>query len=86
MVSMGLSKQVMKNKGTVRLNVRDVFKTQVFRGQSKYSNIDAAFQERRDSRVVNLGFSYRFSKGKVNQRKRSSGSANDEQNRVGVGN
>ena len=86
MVSMGLSKQVMKNKGTVRLNVRDVFKTQVFRGQSKYSNIDAAFQERRDSRVVNVGFTYRFSKGKVNQRKRSNGSANDEQSRVGVGN
>jgi outer membrane receptor protein involved in Fe transport len=86
MVSMGLSKQVMKNKGTVRLNVRDVFKTQNFRGESKYSNIDAAFQERRDSRVVNLGFTYRFSKGKINQRKRSNGSANDEQSRVGVGN
>ena len=86
MISMGLSKQVMKNKGTVRLNVRDVFKTQNFRGESKYSNIDAAFQERRDSRVVNLGFTYRFSKGKINQRKRSNGSANDEQSRVGVGN
>jgi iron complex outermembrane receptor protein len=86
MMSMGVSKQVMKNKGTVRLNVRDVFKTQYFRGESKYSNVDAAFQERNDSRVVNLGFSYRFSKGKVNQRKRSNGSANDEQNRVGVGN
>jgi outer membrane receptor protein involved in Fe transport len=86
MMSVGLSKQVIKNKGTVRLNVRDVFKTQKFRGESKYSNVDAAFQERNDSRVVNLGFTYRFSKGKVNQRKRSSGSANDEQNRVGAGN
>jgi outer membrane receptor protein involved in Fe transport len=86
MMSVGLSKQVMKNKGTLRLNVRDVFKTQVFKGESKYSNIDAAFQERRDSRVVNLGFSYRFGKGKINQRKRSNGSANDEQNRVGAGN
>jgi iron complex outermembrane receptor protein len=86
MMSVGVSKQVMKNKGTVRLNVRDVFKSQYFRGESKYSNVDAAFQERNDSRVVNIGFSYRFSKGKVNQRKRSNGSANDEQNRVGAGN
>jgi len=85
MLSVGLSKQIMKNKGALRLNVRDVFKTQVFKGESKYSNIDAAFQEHRDSRVVNLGFTYRFSKGKVSQRKRSNGSANDEQNRVGVG-
>jgi outer membrane receptor protein involved in Fe transport len=86
MMSLGLTKQVMKNKGTVRVNLRDVFKSQNFRGESKYSNIDAAFQERRDSRVVNIGFTYRFSKGKLNQRKRTSGSATDEQNRVGAGN
>ena len=86
MMSAGLSKQVMKNKGTLRLNIRDIFKTQYFRGESKYSNVDAAFQEHRDSRFVNIGFTYRFSKGKINQRKRSNGSANDEQNRVGAGN
>jgi hypothetical protein len=87
MMSLGLSKQVMKNKGTVRINLRDVFKSQNFRGQSKYSNIDAAFQESRDSRVVNVGFTYRFNKGKMNNaKKRTNGSANDEQNRVGVGN
>ncbi len=86
MMSLGVSKQVMKNKGTIRLNVRDVLKTQYFRGESKYSNVDAAFQEHNDSRVVNIGFTYRFSKGKINQRKRSNGSANDEQSRVGAGN
>jgi iron complex outermembrane receptor protein len=86
MLSAGFSKQMLKNKGTLRLNIRDIFKTQYFRGESKYSNVDAAFQEHRDSRVVSLGFTYRFSKGKINQRKRSGGSANDEQNRVGAGN
>ncbi|HEV8285358.1 MAG TPA: TonB-dependent receptor [Chitinophagaceae bacterium] len=84
MMSVGLSKQIMKNNGTIRLNLRDVFKTQHFRGESKYSNVDAAFQERNDSRVINIGFTYRFSKGKINQRKRSNGSANDEQSRVGA--
>lgn len=86
MLSAGISKQMLKNKGTLRLNIRDIFKTQYFRGESKYSNVDAAFQEHRDSRVVSVGFTYRFSKGKINQRKRSGGSANDEQNRVGAGN
>jgi outer membrane receptor protein involved in Fe transport len=86
MMSIGVSKQIIKNKGTLRLNLRDVFKTQHFRGESKYSNVDAAFQERSDSRVINIGFTYRFSKGKINQRKRSNGSANDEQSRVGAGN
>ena len=87
MVSGGFNKQIMKGKGTIRLNVRDIFKTQHFRGESKYSNIDAAFQERGDSRVVNLGFTYRFNKGKINNpKKRTNGSANDEQSRVGAGN
>jgi iron complex outermembrane recepter protein len=84
MVSLGVGKQIMKNKGTIRLNVRDVFYTQKFRGYSRYGNVDAAFQERGDSRVVNLNFTYRFSKGKINGTpKRRAGSASEEQNRVG---
>ncbi|GAA4733724.1 outer membrane beta-barrel family protein [Flavisolibacter ginsenosidimutans] len=82
----GFSQQIWKDKGTIRLNVRDVFYTQGFKGQSQYGNVDAAFQERNDSRVVTLGFSYRFSKGKVGGVKRRSSSANDEQSRVGGGN
>ena len=87
MMSVGFGKQIMKGNGNVRLNVRDVLYTQKFRGVSKYSNIDAAFQGRGDSRVANLSFSYRFSKGKMNGApKRRASSASDEQNRVGVGN
>lgn len=87
MLAMGLSKQVLQNKGTVRLNVRDILYTQKFRAESKYANVDAGFKEWRDSRVVNLGFTYRFSKGKMNGGpKRRNGSANDEQSRVGGGN
>ena len=87
MMSVGFSQQVIKGKGTLRLNVRDIFYTQGFRGVSKYGTVDASFQEKRDSRVVNLGFTYRFSKGKMNggQKKRSNGSANDEQSRVSGG-
>jgi len=85
-LNIGLSKQVMNNKGTVRVNVRDILYTQKFRAETKYANVDAGFREWRDSRVVNLGFTYRFSKGKMNGgQKRRTGSANDEQNRVGGG-
>ena len=56
------------------------------RGHVEYSNIDASFQQRRDSRQVALGFTYRFAKGKVgNTPKRKTGGANDEQNRVKTG-
>jgi iron complex outermembrane receptor protein len=87
MLAAGVSKDVLKKKATIRLNVRDIFWTQRFRGVSKYSNIDASFRETNDSRVVNIGFTYRFSKGKMGQgAKRRASSASDEQNRVGGGN
>ena len=87
MLSAGISKEIFKKKATIRMNVRDIFYTQGFRGISKYGNVDARFTENRDSRVVNFGFTYRFSKGKMNGGpKRRASSSSDEQNRVGGGN
>ena len=86
MVNMGLSKQVFKGKGTLRLTGRDVFRTQKIKGEIKYSTVDAAFQQRRDSRQVALGFTYRFAKGKMNNnQKRKTGGANEEQSRIKTG-
>ncbi|HEX6332965.1 MAG TPA: outer membrane beta-barrel family protein, partial [Flavisolibacter sp.] len=86
MIAVGLSKQVFQGKGSLRLNVRDIFLMQRTKGSTVYANVDMSFTEARDSRVVNLGFTWRFSKGKMsNVKKRNGGSAGDEQNRVGVG-
>jgi outer membrane receptor protein involved in Fe transport len=87
MMSVGFGKQVMKGKGSVRLNIRDILYVQQFKGIIKYSNIDASVSGRNESRVANISFSYRFSKGKMGGApKRRASSANDEQNRVGAGN
>ncbi|MGB3008182.1 MAG: TonB-dependent receptor [Chitinophagaceae bacterium] len=84
--SAGFSKQVMKNKGTVRLNIRDIFAGSVFKGYSKYGNIDAEFKNVNDSRAVSLGFTWRFNKGKLKAgAARKEGSASDEKNRVNTG-
>lgn len=87
MMNMGISKQVLKGKGSLRFNVRDVLYSQKIKGDIKYSNIDASFQQVRDSRQATLGFTYRFSKGKINSngQKRKTGGAGDEQNRVKTG-
>jgi iron complex outermembrane recepter protein len=86
MVNMGISKTVFKGKGTFRLSGRDVFRTQKIKGDIKYSNIDASFQQRRDSRQVALGFTYRFAKGKMgNNQKRKTGGASEESSRVKTG-
>jgi iron complex outermembrane receptor protein len=82
----GIGKQILKGKGTVRVNVRDIFYTQRFGATSKYSNVDVAFQQNRDSRQVGISFSYRFAKGKMNNTpKRRNNGSSEEQNRVGVG-
>ena len=87
-LNLGLSQQVLKGKGTLRLSVNDVLWSQRFRAVSKYGTVDVKIDERGDSRVANLGFTYRFTKGKMNGNnpKRRAGSASDEQSRVGGGN
>lgn len=85
-VNAGLSKQVLKNKGSIRLNVHDIFAMMVFDGYSKYGNVDAQFKNVNDSRSVNVSFTYRFNKGKLKATgARKNNGASDEQNRVKVG-
>jgi hypothetical protein len=87
MMNTGVTWQVLKGKGTLRFSVRDVLYTQKIKGDIKYSNIDAHFQQRRDSRQAALGFTYRFSKGKINGngQKRKPGGASEEQSRIKIG-
>lgn len=86
MVNMGISKQIFKGKGTLRFSGRDLFFTQKIKGDIKYSNIDASFQQQRDSRQAAIGLTYRFAKGKMNnQQKRKTGGASEESSRVKTG-
>ncbi len=81
----GVSKQILKGKGTLRLNIRDMFYTQNYSGYSTFENSDEPFEVRWDSRVVRLTFSWRFGKP-MKAIKRSGGGATDETDRVGSGN
>lgn len=83
-VGAGLSQQILKNKGMIRLTARDIFFTQKVKGSSKYGNVDFRLRQVSETQVVTLGFTYNFSKGKkIAPVKRTAGSANEEQNRIG---
>lgn len=81
----GVSKQIMKGKGTLRLNVRDILYTQNYSGYSLFQNSDEPFKVKWDSRVARISFTWRFGKA-MKAVKRSSGGATEETERVGTGN
>jgi hypothetical protein len=83
--SMAVQKQVLKNKGTFKLGVRDIFLTNFPSGIIRFSKTEASFSNRRDSRIFSLSFTYRFGKSFKAITKKSSGS-DDEKSRIKVGN
>jgi hypothetical protein len=86
-VEAGLSKQVLKGKGTVKLSFRDIFRGAVYKGYINYGTVDARFRDVNDQRAVGMSFTWRFNKGKLKASGgRREGSASDEKNRVRSGN
>jgi hypothetical protein len=83
----GISKQVLKGKGSVKVNVRDILYTQIPHGDINFKETEARFRNTRDTRVANITFTYRFGKPiKNTSGQRKKGGASDEQNRVNMGN
>ncbi len=82
-VSTGIQKQVIKKKGTIKLSVRDIFKSMKPYGQVlSVQGVEANFHQSRDSRVATISFTYRFGKPIKGIKTRKSGGAGDEQGRV----
>lgn len=81
-VNLGISKQMLDRRLTLRLNAQDIFFTQKFRGYQKYENLDIKILGFNDSRQVRFTASYRFGNQKVQGERRRSGGASDEQNRI----
>ncbi|MEJ7625728.1 MAG: TonB-dependent receptor [Ferruginibacter sp.] len=78
----GVQKQVLKNKGTVKLSVRDMLFTSNGSGNINFQNTEASFSNSNDSRVATISFNYRFGKPIKGLQKRKTGGAGDEQNRI----
>lgn len=83
-VRAGISTKILKDQGTLKLNVSDMFYTNQVEGEIRnIQNAKAGWFSYLDSRVVTLSFSYRFSKGN-NLKIRQSGGSETEQSRVKI--
>jgi outer membrane receptor protein involved in Fe transport len=85
MFSLGGSKQILKTKGTIRLNVRDPFYIMRFRGSTDLNKGLTEVHSVWDNRRLIFTFTYRFGKTNSPQPRRRTTGADDEQNRVNTG-
>jgi iron complex outermembrane receptor protein len=85
-MDLGVKKNVLKNKGSVKLAVRDIYGPRKASGNVNFQNTEASFKQYGDNKVVTISFNYRFGKPIKTTQKRKTGGAGDEQNRVKSGN
>jgi len=78
--SVTIGKKVLKGKGSLSLDVNDIFFTGITRSYAQYGDVDYNYKSKYDSRNIKLNFSYSFGSTKINIRKRTPGST-EEQNR-----
>ena len=81
-LTVGAQKNLWERKGTLRLNVSDLFFTSKVRAVSAYDNYVERFYQRRDSRAAILSFSYRFGNDKGTPTRRRTSGAEDEKRRA----
>lgn len=84
-LNFGLAKNnLLKGKASLRINARDPFNFQYYRGLTKYGTVDISINNRWDNRQYGVNFTYRFGKPQGQSRKRAS-ATEEEQQRVGAG-
>lgn len=77
----GLQQSVLKKRGSITINFSDILWKAWPSGITQFGNVNESWSARRDTRVVNVSFNYRFGKGKASMRRNTG--ADDEKKRAG---
>lgn len=82
-VTVAVRKKILKDKGNIKLSIQDLFYTQINSGAINNLRLtDANYNNRGDSRVVYLSFSYAFGKPFASEPKHQESGSESEQKRV----
>ena len=81
-LSAGVQKSILKNKGTIRFNITDIFWTNLPKAVITYDNYIEKWHAYRETRVANLSFSYRFGNNKVQAARRRTTASEEERQRA----
>ncbi len=80
-VDFAVKKMILKEKGSVRLAVNDIFNTQRYHQTVQFGNMDFSYLRKWESRGVRLQFTWAFGKTKYQARERDT---NQDGNRIKV--
>lgn len=82
-LSTGVQKTILKNKGTLRFNITDIFWTNLPKAIISYDNYVEKWHAYRETRVATISFSYRFGSNKVQAARRRTTASEEERQRAG---
>jgi hypothetical protein len=82
----GITKQVFKKKGTIKLAVTDVFWENLPSAFIQYRDYTESFDVYRETRQMIVSYTHRFGDNKLAPARRRAGSAEDEKQRAGAAN
>ncbi|WP_224996158.1 outer membrane beta-barrel family protein [Cesiribacter sp. SM1] len=81
-VNAGLQYSFWDRNASLKLSANDIFRTQVFSGQSVVGENKIKIESRGETRRVNLSFNYRFGNKEIKPVGRKRGASSDEQQRI----
>ena len=81
-LSTGVQKTILKNKGTLRFNITDIFWTNLPKAVVTYNNYIEKWHAYRETRVANISFTYRFGNNKVQAARRRTTASEEERQRA----
>lgn len=82
---MGIQKQLLQGKGTIKASVSDVFNTLKFRGTTDFAGQTTQVVMKGETRVFKLGLAFRFGSNQVKGAKQRTTGAEEETKRVQQG-
>ena len=86
MINLGVQKTVLDKKGTLRLNVNDIFWTNRFNGVAEFSDISLRVRSQWPSRQIRATFTYRFGNQNVKGARQRKTGSDELQQRVQTNN
>lgn len=81
-LSTGVQKTVLKNKGTVRFNITDIFWTNLPKAVVTFENYIEKWRAYRETRIANISFTYRFGSNEVQGARRRTTASEEERQRA----